>query len=141
MATTAEVEVLNTGSVLMPNWLVTANSIKAVSTCNATATSAECSDSGTVLQNVIVGGENLGTVSEPTVVTVKIPGLGTATVKLIEKIGSGANAGVAQPVSCVFSAGLVVNAIHVNVIGSSGNAILDAVVAHAEASAEFATGH
>jgi hypothetical protein len=135
-ANTAKVQLLNTGTPITPNWLVTANVVKAVSTCEAKAGSADCNDDGSVLTNVTVAGENLGTISEPTEVRVNVPGLGTATVKLLEKLGSGANAGVRQPVSGVFSAGLVVNAIHVN-ITSGTTTVLDLVVAHAEASASF----
>jgi len=135
-ANTAKVQLINTGTPVTPNWLVTANAVKAVSTCDAQAGSAGCSDAGSVLTDVTVAGENLGTISEPTEVRVNVPGLGTATVKLLEKLGSGANAGVRQPVSGVFSAGLTVNAIHVN-ITSGTTTVLDLVVAHADASASF----
>jgi hypothetical protein len=133
-ATTAHADVLDTGG---GNFLVTADVVKAVATCSAGTTAAATTDSsdGSVLEHVTVGGQNFDLIREPTTVTVNVPGLGTATVKLLEKNGGS----TFDDANNRFNSNLVVNAIHVTVTDGSGNTVLDAIVAHANCSAAFGT--
>jgi hypothetical protein len=142
-ATTADVSLLGGA--------ITATSVKAVSSCSASNSTAGCDLDGSVLQDVIVNGDNLGTIKEPTTITIVDPILQTTTiVNLLEKKGSGANAGNKQPEPSATPGGagtntadLTVNGIHVSVVRGIlpnppfGDPFVDIVVAHADAKAAF----
>jgi hypothetical protein len=110
--------------------LITARTIKAVSTCSADASAASCTYAGSTLTGVKVAGQNLGTITNPTTVSINTA-LVHLTVAFLEEVPSGGN------LPGVNSAGLTVNAIHVFGTIAGGLQAIDIVVAHAEAEAAF----
>ena len=144
-ATAANVFVLDQDqNPLTPDWLVTAHAIRVSSSSEASAEGAS-SKWSCELVNVKVADLTLGTVKEPTVIDVELPGLGTrATVHLCEVIRSGDVAGVPQPGGDFTNdSAVAVNGIHVTVENEEedplvpilGLTTLDLVVSHAESSA------
>ncbi|MCA1832800.1 MAG: DUF11 domain-containing protein, partial [Actinobacteria bacterium] len=139
-AKTAQVKVLShqDEADAEPDWLVTADAVEVFNTSDASGTSASSSstttDGTSVLLNVTVEGENIGTVSEPTTIVVDTP-LGKATISLLEKIATGAGGGVPQPEGQTFSSGIAENGIHVTVEDPAGRIVHEVIVAHAETSA------
>ena len=141
IATTASVKLLDQDAGPDRDWLVSATKVRSVSSSFADRASAGSSSAGSVLENVVVAGQNIGTVTEPTSFEVVDPVLGTtATIHLLEKIESGAAAGEAQPSNLEFHSGLTINAIHVTVTDGSGAVLTDVVVASAASSATFESG-
>ena len=112
------------------NSLVTARTVAAASSCTANASGASCTYAGSQLTGVKVAGQNLGTIVNPTTVSVNTV-LVHLTVSFLEQAPSGGN------VPGVNSAGLGVNAIHVFGTIAGGVQPIDIIVGHAEASAAY----
>jgi hypothetical protein len=126
-AETAKVSLL---TQLLNGGLVTARTVKAVSSCTANAQTASCVYTGSTLTGVKVAGQNIGTIVNPTVVNVNTL-VAKLTVAFLEQVPSGGN------VPGIHSAGLTVNAIHVSGTIAGGLQPIDIVVGHAEAEAAF----
>ena len=141
IVTTGEVKLLDQVAGPGEVWLITATAVRAVSSSDANLATAGSSGAGSMLVNVTVDGQNLGTVTEPTTIEIVDPVLGTTTtVSLLEHEPTGAADGVMQPQGGVFSSGLSVTAIHVVVTNSSGDTITELKVGQTDSEASFLSG-
>ena len=139
-ARASDVFVLDQGS---GSWTVTATAVRTTSSSQASAEGATSSGECEIV-DAKVAGMNLGTVTEPVSIDVFVPGLGTeVTVRLCERIATGAAAGEPQPgTEGATSSSLVVNGIHVVAKPGAlepvtGEPVIDLVVSHAESAAAF----
>jgi uncharacterized repeat protein (TIGR01451 family) len=141
IATTGEVRVLDQDPTDGEDWLVTATAVRAVSSSFADKSTAGSSTAGSVLKHVTIDGNNIGTITEPTTITLTDPVLGTTTtIALLEETRSGAADGVEQPDGDTFSSGMSLNGIHVNVTDATDEMLVDLKVAHADSEATFRSG-